>query len=153
MFVNSVPILLHRFGFSLARCTYNSASTMSKVYSFIVRNSLFICRALSPLGRNFKYIVNRYNFRADLIFYENRSSVIMSYTSIFVVKNSRKYVHLLSCVSWRRYYCVTSCFRLILLTSRSIQLTCKVLLHKLAHNNFLSIIALVQAQICLVCHI
>lgn len=55
----------------------------NRTVNFIVRNSLFICRALSPIGRNFKFIVNRYNFSADLILNENRSSVIMSYISNF----------------------------------------------------------------------
>jgi hypothetical protein len=62
----------------------------NRTVNFIVRNSLFICRALSPLGRNFKYIVNRYNFRADLIFHENRSSVIMSYISNFCREKFQK---------------------------------------------------------------
>ena len=51
--------------------------------NFIVRNSLFYCRSLSPLGRNFSLISSRYNFNPALIREPNNFSSISSYLSNF----------------------------------------------------------------------
>ena len=53
---------------------HNSNSTVN----FIVRNSLFFCRSLSPLGRNFLYISQRYNIRPSHICDPTNCSSIMS---------------------------------------------------------------------------
>ena len=51
--------------------------------NFIVRNSLFFCRSLSPLGRNFLYISHRYNFSPDLICDPNNCRTVMSHLTNF----------------------------------------------------------------------
>mgnify|MGYP003507201830 FL=1 len=50
---------------------------------FIVRNSLFFSRSLSPLGRNFSLISSRYNFNPALIYEANNFRLILSFLSNF----------------------------------------------------------------------
>lgn len=50
---------------------------------FIVRNSLFFSRSLSPLGRNFSLISSRYNFNPALIYDANNFRLILSFLSNF----------------------------------------------------------------------
>jgi hypothetical protein len=58
--------------------------------NFIVRTSLFFCRSLSPLGRNFVYISQRYNFSPDLISNPNNCSTVMSYFTNFCTTQFEK---------------------------------------------------------------
>jgi hypothetical protein len=62
-------------------CLYNRYC--NNTVNFIVRNSLFVCRSLSPLGRNFSLISSRYNFNPSLIHEPNNFSLILSCLSNF----------------------------------------------------------------------
>lgn len=55
-----------------------SSRNCNGTVNFIVRNSLFFCRSLSPLGRNFLFMSHRYNFTPSLICDPNNCKFIIS---------------------------------------------------------------------------
>jgi len=52
--------------------------------NFIIRNSLFVCRALSPIGRYFYTLAN--SFSSDLVFNLNSFGMVRSYIYNFCCK-------------------------------------------------------------------
>ena len=74
-----------------------SKHNCNNTVNFIVRNSLFFCRSLSPRGRNFLCINYHYNFSPDLICDPNNCSTVMSYLTNFCTTQFEKCVLFLSC--------------------------------------------------------
>lgn len=60
-----------------------SKHNCNSTVNFIVRNSLFFCRSLSPLGRNYLHVSRRYNFSPSLIRDPNNYRAIKSYLCNF----------------------------------------------------------------------
>jgi len=63
-----------------------SHRNVNSTVNFIIHNSLFVCRALSPVGCNFVYISQRYSFSIDLVFNLNSFGMVRSYIFNFCCK-------------------------------------------------------------------
>ena len=71
--------LCNRFMTFIVYCL--SSHNCNSTVNFIVRNSLTVCRAQSPIGRNFLFICNRYNFCHELIFDVNNRSFFVPFSN------------------------------------------------------------------------
>ena len=65
--------------------SWNCNSTVS----FIVRNSLSLCRASSPLGRKFMHISHRYRF-PQVLFVTRTGAVLIRRTLLIIEESSSK---------------------------------------------------------------